>query len=253
VSSFAVRLQHGSIPAPKSLNELFRGVKRPRRTRFRFERRYGGRALPADKLLSHFYFPLDRVGIMRKKKTIGKPAPKDWDYFHLLGLKPGESDPSTIRSAASAMSGTIGGCEGQHGIEGLIQRRSEIALATYRLLDPRRRDSFLERVQLSYPVNHEERKTEIQQLDLKKTSHPNPWVETRAAEGSSAIGPELMNRPVIDRAIREEVANPVASQVASHNMSWRDERREVIRSLRDLDPSANSSSPFSWIRSVLGW
>ncbi len=210
-----------------------------------------GLHLPIESLTRNF--PLDRVGIMRKKKTVGKPAPMDGDYFHLLGLRPGESDPSAIRSAASAMSGSIGGCEGQQGIEGLIQRRSEIALATYRLLDPRRRESFLERVQLSYPVNHEERKTEIQQLDLKKTSHPNPWVEPRAAEGSTVIGPELMNRPVIDRAIREEAANPVASQAASDKMSWMDERREVIRSLRESDSTASSLSAFSWIRSVLGW
>jgi hypothetical protein len=197
--------------------------------------------------------PLDRVGIMHKKKSDGKLAPMDGVYFHLLGLRPGESDPSTIRSAASAMSGSIGDCEGQHCIEGLIQRRSEIALATYRLLDPRRRESFLERVQLCYPVNHEERKTEIRQLDFKKTSHDNPWVEPRTTPDAPAIRPELMNRPVIDRAIREDAENPIASQAVSDKMSWLDERREVIRSLRETNSSASSSSPISWIRSVLGW
>jgi hypothetical protein len=190
---------------------------------------------------------------MRKRKTVGKRDPMDGAHFHFLGLRPGESDPSAIRSAASTMSGSIGDCEGQHGIEGLIHRRSEIAVATYRLLDPRRRESFLERVQLCYPVNHEERKTEIQDLDLKQSALPNPWLEPRSDEGPWSTGPELMNRPVIERAIREKAANPVASQAQSDTMSWMDERREVIRSLRDSESPTSSSSPFSWIRSVLGW
>lgn len=191
---------------------------------------------------------------MSKQKSSGKRDPKDGAHFHFLGLSPGECDPSAIRSAASAMSGSIGDCEGQHGIEGLIHRRTEIAVATYRLLDPRRRQSFLERVQLSYPVNHEERKTEIQHMDLNKAPKPNPWVEMPGSEGKNpSPGPELMNRPVIEQAIREDASNPVAAQAASDTISWMDERREVVRSLRELQSVASSSSPISWIRSVLGW
>ena len=191
---------------------------------------------------------------MRKRKTVGNYDPTDRAFFHFLGLQPGESDPKTIRSAASAMSGSIGDCEGQHGIEGLIHRRSEIALAAYRLLDPRRRESFLERVQLSYPVNHEERKTEIQDLDLTQAPKRNPWVEPRRTEDeTSSNRSELMNRPVIEQAIREKASNPVASQAASDTISWMDERREVIRSLRETEPSVGPSSTLSWIRSVLGW
>lgn len=191
---------------------------------------------------------------MRKRKTVGNYEPTDGVYFHFLGLQPGESDPKTIRSAASAMSGSIGDCEGQHGIEGLIHRRSEIALATYRLLDPRRRESFFERVQLSYPVNHEELKTEIQDLDLTQVPKRNPWVEPRRTEDeASSSRSELMSRPVIERAIREKANHPVASQAALDTMSWMDERREVIRSLRESEPSVGPSSPLSWIRSVLGW
>lgn len=197
---------------------------------------------------------------MRRQKLSGSRDRANGPYFRYLGLGVGESDPSTIRSAASAMAGLLGDCEGHHGSEGLLRRRSEIAVAAYRLLDPRRRESFYERVQLSYPIDHQERTTEIQWLDFSVRQPTNPWTGTTESSGVSSGSsfddrPVLMTRPVIERAIREEASDPIAAQAVAETMSWLDERREVIRSLRDSEPSAVSNSvfPFSWIRSVLGW
>lgn len=190
---------------------------------------------------------------MRKRKVARKSDSLNWEHFRFLGLPFGECDPSAIRAAASALSGGISLCEGQHGIEGLTVHRTEIALATYRLLDPRRRESFMERVQLCYPANHDERKVDIQELDWQQAPKINPWLPADEPRGDSKEVKPWMNRPVIDRAIQEEARNPTALQAAADAKSWLEERREIIRSLQELEPSEKSSFSLSWIRSVLGW
>lgn len=197
------------------------------------------------------------IRIMRKRAISGKSERANAEYFRFLGLRRGESDATAIRSAASAMSGLVGDCEGQFGVEGLVQRRSEIAVATYRLLDPRRRSSFFERVQLCYPADREERSNESLSLDSTGSSVPkgetavNPWIKPEPEQKL----PLLMTLPVIERAIQEEPTNPATAQAAAETMSWLDERREVIRSLREIEPRPTkvSSSPITWIRSALGW
>jgi hypothetical protein len=181
----------------------------------------------------------------------GKNDRANAEYFRFLGLRRGESDVTTIRSAASAMSGLVSDCEGQFGLEGLVRRRSEIAVATYRLLDPRRRSSFFERVQLCYPADREDRDSEPISLESVRETTENPWVEN---EPEPTL-PVLMTLPVIERAIQEEATNPATAQAAAETMSWLDERREVIRSLREIEPRPTKvpGSPIHWIRSVLGW
>jgi hypothetical protein len=191
--------------------------------------------------------------IMRKRKVAKPSHAQIRDHFRFLGLAVGESDLSAIYSAVRARAAGISDCEGQHGIEGLIDRQSKIAVATYRLLDPRGRDSFSERVQLCYSTELEERKLELKDLDLQQVPKHNPWVpRSSSKKNRRASTPVLMNGPVIERAIHEGASAPVASQAVSETKSWLDERRDVVRSLRELEPNT-SSTPFSWIRSVLGW
>lgn len=193
---------------------------------------------------------------MRRRRLAGGRDPANGAYFRFLGLRLGESDPEAIRSAASAMAGVLSDCEGQYGVEGLMQRRSEIALATYRLIDPRQRESLVERVQLCYPIDHQDRKTEIRERDFNVKPSSNPWVES-SVSGLEPFSdrPVLMTQPVIERAIHEEASDPVASQAMADTMSWLEERREVVRHLRDMEHESSPSaiSPLSWIRSVLGW
>jgi hypothetical protein len=180
--------------------------------------------------------------IMRNRVVSGKMERANLAHFRFLGLRRGESDALTIRSAARAMSGLIGEGEGRFGVEGEVRRRSEIALATYRLLDPRRRSSFFERVQLCYPPDREDR-------------IESQWVSPSVADSvSGADARQFMKRPLIARAIGEDVSQPTMAQATADTKSWLEERREVIRSLRDLEiPSEASTSPIRWIRSVLGW
>lgn len=198
---------------------------------------------------------LEWIGIMRKRAFSGKYDRANAAYFRFLGLRRGESDASAIRSAASAMSGLIGDCEGQFGVEGLVARRSEIAVATYRLLDPRRRESFFERVQLTYPADRDEQSTVADTLAAADAPTQNAWVDPETIEPRRPIAsPQLMSLPVIERAIQEEASDPATAQAAADTMSWLEERRDVIRSLRDMETrSERSGSPIDWIRSVLGW
>jgi hypothetical protein len=209
---------------------------------------------PADRMTSpRRFFWNGFFEIMRKRKVARPSHSLIREHFHFLGLAVGESDLAAIYSAAQTRAAGISDCEGQPGIEDLICRQSEIAVATYRLLDPRGRDSFSERVQLCYSTDLEERKLEIKDLDLQRVPKHNPWVpRNRSRKRTPAPKPVLMNRPVIERAIQEEASDPVASQAVAESKSWLDERREVVRSLRELEPDT-SSTPFSWIRSVLGW
>jgi hypothetical protein len=181
-------------------------------------------------------------------------------HFRFLGLRRGESDPHAIRSAATAMSGCVGACEGHMGVEGEILRRSEIAVAAYRLLDPRRRASFFERVQLGYPVDRDDRRPADAEVFHAGRETVNPWVSAAgivstndSAATASATG-KLMGLDVIERAIQEEMSEPTTAQAAMETLSWLEERREVIRSIRELE-SASEQKPSTvhWLRSVLGW
>lgn len=74
-------------------------------------------------------------------------------YFRLLGLRSGESRVEVIRDAALAMSI---GLSRESQRDNSLQQRQEIAVATYRLLDPRRRRRLVERIQLCYPIDRDE-------------------------------------------------------------------------------------------------
>jgi hypothetical protein len=253
VTRLAVRLINGTFPHRGRKNELFSVRQRPYCGIFVLRVAMAGRlSLP----ISYMGQLLSQIGwnwirIMRKRAISGKNDRANAEYFRFLGLRRGESDATTIRSAASAMSGLVSDCEGQFGVEGLVRRRSEIAVATYRLLDPRRRSSFFERVQLCYPADREERGNESISMETSAELSSNPWIE----EETEQRLPVLMTLPVIERAIQEEAKNPATAQATAETMSWLDERREVIRSLREIEPRASkvSSSPITWIRSVLGW
>jgi len=203
------------------------------------------------------------INNMCNRMVPGKFDRSNLAHFRFLGLRRGECDAVAIRSAARAMSGLVGECEGSYGVEGEVRRRSEIALAAYRLLDPRRRASFYERVQLCYPVERDDRPSAPADFSSGNAANPNPWVEgsegVHDAPGDASRDEEpgrcyLMQLPVIERAIQEEMSEATTAQAAAETLSWLEERREVIRSLRELEPRADRSpSAMTWIRSVLGW
>jgi len=173
--------------------------------------------------------------------------------FRFLGLKRGESRVTVIRQAAQEMASLLTDSGLEYDAEVLTKRRFEIALAAYRLLDPRRRRRRLERIHLSFPLDREE------------------FVEQPAFDGAAASVLEspaskgLMQLPVLERVFQEEPSAPetVVSTVSSR--SWAtasefgspdlelEERREVVRTLREIDRESEScGSAFNWLRSVFG-
>lgn len=173
--------------------------------------------------------------------------------FRFLGLKRGESRVNVIRQAAQEMASLLTESEPEYDSEVLTKRRFEIALAAYRLLDPRRRRKRLERIHLCFPLDREEL---IDQPTFQGST-------ASASENRESSG--LMQLPVLERVFQEEASSPgaVASTVSTN--SWvaqsdfgaseleLEERREVVRTLRKFDRESEArGSTLNWLRSVFG-
>lgn len=173
--------------------------------------------------------------------------------FRFLGLKRGESRVNVIRQAAQEMASLLTDAELEYDAEVLTKRRLEIALAAYRLLDPRRRTRRLERIHLSLPMERDEL--------LDQPTFEGPV----ALESSDREFAGLMQLPVLERVFQEEALAPetVAATVSSN--TWvaasdvglpdleLEERREVVRAIREFDrESEMRGSTLNWLRSVFG-
>ena len=173
-------------------------------------------------------------------KSNRKPFLKNRDvllpHYRLLGLKRGESRVNVIRSAASAMSTALKCCDQNDPGSLCDVSRAEIAVAAYRLLDPRERNDIYERIQLVFPVDRED--FEPPTIAAGTLADRMPHVTQRVgARPVSTI--KLMKQPVIDEAIDSEPSL--------------DERRNVVRVLMESEESSPQRlSPIGWIRSRLG-
>ena len=182
-------------------------------------------------------------------------------HFRLLGLKRGESRVNVIRSAANTLSIALT-CRDQNGQESLSDvSRSEIAIAAYRLLDPRERNDLYERVQLVFPMDREDIETPT--IVAGTLVDRMPRVTQRVAARSVSTV-KLMKQPVIDEAIdssstrdipgafaQVERVSTLSIQVDSEPSL--DERRNVVQILKASgDSSQRGLSPIGWIRSRLG-
>jgi len=183
----------------------------------------------------------------------GKLVRENIAQFRFLGLKRGESRVAIIRQAAQEMAALLTESEPEYDSEALTKRRFEIALAAYRLLDPRRRRKRLERIHLCFPLDREEL--------LDQPTLEGPAVSESEIRELSG----LMQLPVLERVFQEEASAPgtVAATVSSN--SWvaasdfgspeleLEERREVVRTLREFDrESETRGSTLNWLRSVFG-
>lgn len=198
-------------------------------------------------------------------KSNRKPFLKNRDallpHYRLLGLKRGESRVNVIRSAASAMATALKCCD-QNDPEFLSDvSRAEIAIAAYRLLDPRERNDVYERIQLVFPMDRED--IEPPTIAAGTLADRMPHVTQRVgARPVSTI--KLMKQPVIDEAIdgsSTRCITPALSQVERvSTLSIQidsepslDERRNVVRVLMESEEeSSQRLSPIGWIRSRLG-
>jgi hypothetical protein len=188
-------------------------------------------------------------------------------HFRVLGLKRGECRVNVIRSAAEAMSNALSHSELHVPRETADVRRARIALAAYRLLDPRERSNIYERVQLTFPLDREEVAdgvTESQSfLDkVAVDSESGPAVTAETGAYKSLV--KLMNQPLVDEAISGGDLEMGGQSDLSQSQTDRsgtdeasdltlDERRGIVRLLRESDESTlRSLSPLGWLRSRLG-
>ena len=184
------------------------------------------------------------------------------DHFRLLGLRRGECRTNVIRSAAQAMSVSLSTGRNppvddprQESSDDV--RRARIALAAYRLLDPRERDDIYERVQLCYPIDRDD----FELPSLSATNLVDQMTKVPAMRRQSSTGVSLMGQPLIDEAIEgkspsdEEPELDAARslfEVKSSELSV-EERRHIVRLLRNSEEATlRGLSPLGWLRSRLG-
>ena len=158
-------------------------------------------------------------------------------HFRLLGLRRGECRSNVIRSAAQAMAVSLKSGRSdfagdnyvsdqyvgdQHTLAQVHQsaddvRRAKIAVATYRLLDPRERSDIYERVQLCYPIDRDD-------SDL----------------------PAAPTRKLIEQMPKVPL-NQVSSDLSL------EERRSIVHLMRNSNESTlRGLSPLGWLKSRLG-
>ena len=102
-----------------------------------------------------------RVGLEKRKSTeMREIARTQRVYSRFLGVSSGETDEQVILEACSRIAKLIAERTPFNPSEVIVRSRSEVALATYRMLDPRRRCSLRQRAQLSRPINREDRLAE---------------------------------------------------------------------------------------------
>jgi hypothetical protein len=192
-----------------------------------------------------------------KTKILKQKKPTLTQCYRALGLKRGECRIDVIRSAATEhVRYENHGSHSSLSLDCLDERRARVALATYRLLDPRNRTDLYERVQLSCPLNEEE----IQQpvADSQSSLNRNIVVDNPPSSKEPVVN--IMNTDVVNRAIeeaksigkeRDMASNPLVAE-SEPSLS---ERRQVVRLLREIELTEvpqQSSSPLAWLRSYLG-
>jgi hypothetical protein len=215
-----------------------------------------------------------------RKKTSTFKRQGSRAYFRLLGLKRGETRVNVIRSAAQAMSVSLTHSESLLSPHVADDRRAQIAVAAYRLLDPRERSDLYERVQLVFPIDREDMDTPViaantlidQMPALPGHAKPEPKKEQPKASDAQIQPPrnahrraprphsevKLMDQSVIDDAIDDKagaervISLEKASERDDSSLSI-EERRNIVRALRKASTAdRRRNAPLAWFRTKLG-
>ena len=201
------------------------------------------------------------LNIQRNKKNDAFVA-----HFRFLGLSRGECRTNVIRSAAQSMSVALNYGGSQYVSDHVQQsaddvRRAKIALAAYRLLDPRERTDLYERVQLCYPIDRDDLDASTESIG--KLIDQMPKVPPKVFRRPSAPA-TLMGQPLIEEAIEgktpadeePEAAKANHSSAKSDDEPSLEERRRKVRKSNESTISCLSPirclSPLGWLRSRLG-
>lgn len=193
-------------------------------------------------------------------------------YFRRLGLRMGEARAHVIRTAATNQARRLNQFASVSGDESVEARRHEIAVATYRLLDPRRRQRLVERVQLTYSIDrdeHEIAETFFSTMPRARQASA-PSIQSRGSRESARSGddsqegerkssrePSSTIRQIIDRSCVEPSDEMVPVKVLAESNTWLEERREIVSSLRRIAAEEEShrdhASQSTFAHSTLTW
>ncbi len=154
-------------------------------------------------------------------------------YFKFLGLKTSESNEQAILEASKKMARLVQERAPFNAPELIERSRQEIALATYRLLDPRRRKNAWERIQLTRPIDREDREYQI----------PDPGALLRRMEQGSEDHFETILDPLIDRALGQTAGKALTVDSKTDSRNWLEERREIVRAVRADSDHPSQANP----------
>ena len=199
-------------------------------------------------------------------------------HFRLLGLRRGECRSNVIRSAAQATAVSLKSSKSdfagdnyvsdeyvgdQHTLEQVHQsaddvRRAKIAVATYRLLDPRERSDIYERVQLCYPIDRDD--SDLPAAPTRKLIDQMPKIPLKIRRQPSAfINP--IGQPLTEKSSEGNLTSYEESEGASTIYSLNqgssdlslEERRSIVHLMRNSNESTlRGLSPLGWLKSRLG-
>jgi hypothetical protein len=176
--------------------------------------------------------------IMNKKSKKYQLSDRNLQYFRTLGLPRGECRIDVIRNAAIKVAKTT--VSRSHPATTDLHR-AKVAVAAYKLLDPRNRNALYERVQLSCPLDEDEihHRVRVSTSNLNR----NMVVEkSQSAKGS------------IVRMMERDVDAPESIEDSPSTELSLTEKRQVVRLLQESETSEGnlrSLSPLSWLRSYL--
>ena len=137
-------------------------------------------------------------------------------------------------------------------------RRAKIAVAAYRLLDPRERVDIYERVQLCYPLDRDD--ADLPATSTSKLIDQMPKVPPKIRRQAGTVV-KLMGQPLIDNAIDGKTPTDEEPEAApADNFPRRstselslEERRGIVRLMQESNESTlQGLSPLGWLRSRLG-
>jgi len=185
---------------------------------------------------------------MKKSTTLRSRIDLNRNFFRRLGLSRGECRIETIREAAKSKAREVS-LKSHPATSDL--HRAEIAVATYRLLDPRGRKALYERIQLSCPLDW---------LDTLPEAMPAVSNINRSIDFSEKSGgiddvefSSVSTRPIapesVDLALEAVDATIDRVEFSGSDLSLV-ERQELVSLLKKLEDDFNDQSgPTSWFRS----
>lgn len=209
-----------------------------------------------------------KIKLKHKKKNEAFVA-----HFRLLGLRRGECRSNVIRSAAQAMAvalkrtGSVLAKDNYASEQNASAqahqtaddvRRAKIAIATYRLLDPRERTDIYERVQLCYPIDRDD--SDSPAVSTRKLVDQMPKVPLKIRRQPGALV-NRVGQPLTEKAMDGNSPSDNESDGATtiHSLDQvssdlsLEERRSIVRLMRESNESTlRGLSPLGWLKSRLG-